>query len=191
MARNPIHSVREAKWRPLSRLSVVYVSASIGRHAVSEQFSAAFQHHDRRLYGASVVALNPPDDSQALQTIRRHAQTRHLHGVPPGHVAKEVAASRPHILISLDCGHSGKVPGLPALQVAGYRPAPVQGCHIGLQGSTGASFMQYRHSDLVSSPPSLSSREAFSESLALLPHSNLICNHRKLHVRLRSLRAIR
>ena len=51
--------------------------------------------------------------------------------------------------------------------------------------------MQYRHTDVAATPPHLGGPSAWSERLALLPHSNLICNHRKLHPRLRSLRAVR
>jgi predicted O-linked N-acetylglucosamine transferase (SPINDLY family) len=118
-------------------------------------------------------------------------QTHHVAGWTWNRIAAKVVEIKAHILISLDCGHNGKVPDLPALRVAGLRPAPVQGCHIGLQGTTGAEFMQYRHTDLVATPPDLGQPAVWSERLVVLPHSNLICNHRKLHPRLRSLRAVR
>jgi predicted O-linked N-acetylglucosamine transferase (SPINDLY family) len=51
------------------RLTVAYVSASIGRHAVSEQFSGAFERHDRKRFDAQCVAINPE--------VTLHAQ--HLH----------------------------------------------------------------------------------------------------------------
>lgn len=167
------------------RLGIGFIAGSFGSHAVTEQFSGALLELDSSRFSTRCYALNPDDDSRErreLRTSRKlcekwHDLSKHVWNTQSR--ARMVAAHQNQILMNLDCAHGGKMGNkLLALEVMAVPAAPVQTCHIGFQGTTGANFVHYRHSDSIGSPPSLA---VFSEKVVLHPNSNLICNQRRTH----------
>ena len=114
------------------RLTVAYISASIGRHAVSEQFSGAFLHHDRKRFDAQCVALNPavpahhisilptPRAATALNPLFFGLWTTGRQRLSEGHSQLIADAPCPRLELEPRCRsrrrHAGSHPHLPRLR---------------------------------------------------------------------------
>lgn len=63
-------------------------------------------------------------------------------------------------------------------EIFALRPAPIQVMWLGYPGTSGASFMDYIVTDVVTSPVELASQ--YSEKLAFMPSTYFIGDHRQM-----------
>ena len=149
------------------RITVAYISADLRGHAVSHQMMSVFKHHHKsskvRVFILNTFAGNPGvDGAQIKGYVDQWVDVAQVQGST---LAAQISNTlRVHIVVDL-AGHTFGH----RLSALAQRPAPVAMTYLGYASTTGAAFMDYMISDAVVSPPDLA--PAYSESLALLPHT--------------------
>ncbi len=133
-----------------ARLRVGYLSHNVRRHPTSYLINRVLASHDREKVEVHLYSLNAPDGS-ALRTAMEAAVEHHLpcHTWPARAVAQRIADDGIDVLVGLG-GHCDG----PVLDVAVWRPAPVQVNYLSFCGTVGdAGAFQYHLSDAISVPP--------------------------------------
>jgi protein O-GlcNAc transferase len=90
-----------------------------------------------------------------------------------GKAADRINADGIHVLVNMNGYTKGA-----RNEIFALRPAPVQVMWLGYPGTSGASFMDYLITDVVTSPLELASQ--YSEKLAYMPHTYFIGDHRQM-----------
>jgi protein O-GlcNAc transferase len=145
------------------RVRVAYVSADLREHAVSYLLAGVLEHHDRRRFEISAIALCPSRESPIGERVRA-AFERFV----------DVSAMNDREIVELMRGLEIDI----AVDLTGYTlggrqrilaagVAPVQVSYLGYPGTMGASFMDYLIADDFVVPADR--RSHYAEAIAYLP----------------------
>lgn len=135
---------------PGSRLKLAYLSYNVGRHPTSYLVHRVLSRHDRDRVEVSLYSLNPPDGSALRSEMEQAVEHHHAcHQWPVEAVARRIFDDGIDVLVGLG-GHSQG----PVVDVAQWRPAPVQVNYLAFCGTVGdAQAFQYHLTDAISVPP--------------------------------------
>lgn len=163
---------------PRARLRVGYVSSDYNNHPYSHLTQSIYGLHSQ---GTTVecycYALTPSDQSAWRLRIEQESEHfRDISSLTAKQSAEAIAADGIHVLVNCNGYTKGARTELFAL-----RPAPVQVSFMGFPGTLGAHYIEYFITDVVTSPPSLSSR-MHSEALLYHPHSYFVNDHKQTSV---------
>lgn len=157
------------------RLRVGYVSSDFGNHPTSHLMQSIPGLHDRENVEVFCYSLSPDDNTTFRAKIAREAEHFiDLSQVPcNGKAADRIHADGINVLVNMNGYTKGARNELFAL-----RPAPIQVMWLGYPGTSGASFMDYILTDLVTSPMELA--DQYSEKLALMPDTFFVGDHKQM-----------
>ncbi|MDI1260998.1 hypothetical protein [Aquabacterium sp.] len=146
------------------RLRLGYLSHNFGRHPTTQLIHRILKHHDRTQFEVIAYALNPDDGSPSRKLI--HAAVDQVVEASqwlPEAVARRMHADQVDVLIGLG-GHSRG----PVVDVALWRPAPVQINYLAFCGTVGAPDAFDVHiSDGISVTPEMA--HWYDEAVEALP----------------------
>lgn len=141
-----------------------YLSHNFGRHPTTQLIHRLLGYHDRSRFEVIAYALNPHDGSPSRAQI--HAAVDRVVDAsqwPPETVARQIQADGVDVLIGLGGHARGAV-----LDVALWRPAPVQINYLAFCGTVGAPDAFDVHvGDAVSIPPEMACW--YDEAVIALP----------------------
>lgn len=158
-----------------SRLRIGYVSSDFGNHPTSHLMQSIPGLHDKAKIEVFCYALSPDDGTTFRAKIARESEHFvDLSQIPcNGKAADRINADGIHVLVNMNGYTKGA-----RNEIFALRPAPVQVMWLGYPGTSGASFMDYLITDVVTSPLELASQ--YSEKLAYMPHTYFIGDHRQM-----------
>jgi predicted O-linked N-acetylglucosamine transferase (SPINDLY family) len=149
---------------PDGRIRLAYLSNDYGNHPTTQLIHRVLAHHDRTRFEVFAYALNKDDESVARQRV--HQQVDHFVEVvdrDARSVAERIQADGIDVLIGLGGHTTGAV-----LDVALWRPAPMQVNYLSFCGTTGAPDAFDVHiGDPVALPADLAA--CYDERVAYLP----------------------
>lgn len=157
------------------RLRIGYVSSDFGNHPTSHLMQSIPGFHDRSKVEVFCYALNPDDAT----TFRRKIVTETEHFVDLSKVTCNIEAARRinsdgiHILINMNGYTKGA-----RNEIFALKPAPIQVMWLGYPGTSGADYMNYIITDIISSP--MTAAADFSENFAYMPHTYFIGDHKQM-----------
>ena len=145
------------------RIRLAYVSSDVGHHPVAAQVVELIERHDRNRFEVIGVGTNADDGSpQRRRLVAAFERFLDAHQETPAALATRLRAMEVDILVDLNGHTKGD-----HFALMSHRSAPVQASWLGYAGTTAAPFVDYLIADRVVAPDAA----AFSEKLALLPHS--------------------
>lgn len=154
-------------------LRLGYLSPDFRDHPAAQCHWRHLAAHDRRQYAVFAYSLHPGDGSALRQAIEASVDVfRDVSAMDDLAVARQIAADGIDILVDLAGFTDFSRPAILAL-----RPAPVVASYMGMPGSLGAPFIDYRITDRVATPPAL--EPAWPERLAFLPDTCFMANDRE------------
>ncbi|XP_075229585.1 O-linked N-acetylglucosamine (GlcNAc) transferase sxc isoform X2 [Lycorma delicatula] len=158
-----------------ARLRVGYVSSDFGNHPTSHLMQSIPGLHNRISVEIFCYALSPDDGTTFRAKIAREAEHFiDLSQIPcNGKAADRINSDGIHILVNMNGYTKGA-----RNEIFALRPAPIQVMWLGYPGTSGASFMDYLITDVVTSPLELASQ--YSEKLAFMPHTYFIGDHKQM-----------
>nr|XP_021193047.2 UDP-N-acetylglucosamine--peptide N-acetylglucosaminyltransferase 110 kDa subunit [Helicoverpa armigera] len=163
------------------RLRVGYVSSDFGNHPTSHLMQSIPGLHDRQKVEIFSYALNFDDGT----TFRSKIVNDSEHFVDLSTVscymeaAKRINSDGIHILVNMNGYTKGA-----RNEIFALKPAPIQVMWLGYPGTSGAQYMDYIITDVISSP--LSSELDFSEKFAFMPYTYFIGDHKQMFPHLKS-----
>lgn len=157
------------------RLRIGYVSSDFGNHPTSHLMQSVPGLHERSNVEIFCYALSPDDGTTFRSKIAREAE--HFVDLSQvacnGKAADRIHTDGIHVLVNMNGYTKGA-----RNEIFALRPAPVQVMWLGYPGTSGASFMDYLVTDVVTSPMELSAQ--YSEKLAYMPHTYFVGDHRQM-----------
>ncbi|XP_021934917.1 UDP-N-acetylglucosamine--peptide N-acetylglucosaminyltransferase 110 kDa subunit [Zootermopsis nevadensis] len=158
-----------------NRLRIGYVSSDFGNHPTSHLMQSIPGLHDSTKVEVFCYALSADDGTTFRAKIAREAEHFvDLSQIPcNGKAADRINADGIHVLVNMNGYTKGA-----RNEIFALRPAPVQVMWLGYPGTSGASFMDYLITDVVTSPLELASQ--YSEKLAYMPHTYFTGDHRQM-----------
>jgi len=145
------------------RVRLAYVSSDVGHHPVATQVVELIEKHDRAKFELIGIGTNADDGSaQRRRLVAAFDRFIDAHQVPQAALARQLREMEVDILVDLN-GHTRG----DHFELLSHRPAPVQVEWLGYAGTTAAPFVDWLIADPVVAPDA----GAFTEKLALLPHS--------------------
>ncbi|XP_038055705.1 UDP-N-acetylglucosamine--peptide N-acetylglucosaminyltransferase 110 kDa subunit-like [Patiria miniata] len=156
---------------PNGKLRVGYVSSDFGNHPTSHLMQSVPGKHSDKVE-VFCYALSADDGTNFRAKVYKEAGTFvDLSQIAcNGKAADRINADGIHILVNMNGYTKGARNELFAL-----RPAPIQAMWLGYPGTSGASFMDYLITDMVTSPMDLG--QHYSEKLGYMPHTFFIGDH--------------
>ena len=161
-------------WQPLStpqskakrqRLRIGFLSPDFRAHAVVDSHWRQLQLHDRSRFEVFAYSLRDEGPSgQRMKVMEASDHFFELSRLPHESVAARIAADDIDILIDLSGYTDHTRPELLAARVA-----PVQVQYVGTPGPSGASFIDYRITDAIVTPPE--DERLWEEQLVWLPQT--------------------
>ncbi|MBF0127605.1 MAG: tetratricopeptide repeat protein, partial [Magnetococcales bacterium] len=147
------------------RLRIGYVSADFRNHPVTQLLAAVIEMHDRAGFEVYGYAYGPDTRDEGRQRIMGACDVfRDVGKLPDDDSAAWIAQDGIDILLDL----SGNTQHH-RIRMLSHRPAPIL-VNFSFPGTMGhARVADYKISDAIASPPGMAND--FSETLALLPHS--------------------
>jgi predicted O-linked N-acetylglucosamine transferase (SPINDLY family) len=149
---------------PDGRIRLAYLSHDYGNHPTTQLIHRVLAHHDRARFEVFAYALNKDDESVARQRVRQ--QVDHfveVAGWDARTVAERIKADGIDLLIGLGGHTTGAV-----VDIALWRPAPLQVNYLSFCGTTGAPDAFDVHiGDPVALPDDLAA--CYDERVARLP----------------------
>uniref|UniRef100_A0A914DGF5 protein O-GlcNAc transferase n=1 Tax=Acrobeloides nanus TaxID=290746 RepID=A0A914DGF5_9BILA len=157
------------------RLRIGYVSSDFGNHPTSHLMQSVPGMHNRDRVEVFCYALSPNDGTNfRLKLMNEAEHFVDLSMIPcNGMAADRINQDKIHILINMNGYTKGA-----RNEIFALRPAPIQVMWLGYPGTSGAPFMDYIVTDIVTSPIELA--HAYSEKLAYLPHTFFIGDHAQM-----------
>ncbi|XP_022091519.1 UDP-N-acetylglucosamine--peptide N-acetylglucosaminyltransferase 110 kDa subunit-like isoform X1 [Acanthaster planci] len=153
------------------KLRIGYVSSDFGNHPTSHLMQSVPGKHSDQVE-VFCYALSADDGTNFRAKVAKEAGTFvDLSQIPcNGKAADRINADGVHILVNMNGYTKGA-----RNEIFALRPAPVQVMWLGYPGTSGASFMDYLITDMVTSPMDLC--QHYSEKLAYMPHTFFIGDH--------------
>ena len=145
-----------------TKLSVGFISAEIGDHAVSYFLEAYLRNYARNRIHVTLYTTANRAEAKTAELLALADRSRNLHGVADDMAREQIMADDIDVLVDTTSHtHGGR------LALLARRCAPVQCHYIGFYGSTGVSTIDYFIGDDEITPPEFASH--FSEKLWRLP----------------------
>jgi protein O-GlcNAc transferase len=162
-AGNPPPPFLPADTNPDRIVKIGYVSADFRQHTVAGFIDALLTNHDRRKFNITSYfnGSRPDDMTERLKTLSDSWQV--ISGYSDDQIAARIQSDRIDVLIDL----SGHTAGNRMLVFA-RRPAPLQLTMFGYPNTTGISAIDYRVTDAVSDPATVTAGPS-PERLLRLP----------------------
>uniref|UniRef100_A0A2A4JLS9 protein O-GlcNAc transferase n=1 Tax=Heliothis virescens TaxID=7102 RepID=A0A2A4JLS9_HELVI len=163
------------------RLRVGYVSSDFGNHPTSHLMQSIPGLHDRQKFEIFSYALNFDDGT----TFRSKIVNDSEHFVDLSSVscymqaAKKINDDGIHILVNMNGYTKGA-----RNEIFALKPAPIQVMWLGYPGTSGAQYMDYIITDVISSP--LATELDFSEKFAFMPYTYFIGDHKQMFPHLKT-----
>lgn len=158
----PFSHVRHDK----EKLRVGYLSSNVSESIVVNFSVQLFARYRRDRYEVILYDTGMKKD-EVTEWLRGLVNAyRDLSALPPEEAAGRIHGDDVDILFDL----TGHTEGGRTLQIAAYKPAPIQLCGIGYFDTTGLPAMDYFLGDIYCDPPE--NDALFSERLLRLPHSH-------------------
>lgn len=149
------------------KLRIGYLSPDIVDHIVTNFTVQLFALHDRQNFEVRLYNIGERTNEVTDWLYGMVSGGENIAGLSPEAAARKIYEDEIDILMDL----SGHCAGGKTLQIAAYKPAPVQICGIGYFDTTGLLAMDYVLGDVYCDP---SGQDAFfREKLIRLPHSHL------------------
>ncbi|MBF0584316.1 MAG: tetratricopeptide repeat protein, partial [Magnetococcales bacterium] len=146
------------------RLKIGYLSFDYKNHPCGYVAAELFARHDRQQVEVIGYSYCPADDSATRQQIIASCDRFvDLHPLSHREAAQRIRDDGVHILVDLN----GLTQGT-RLEIAAWRPAPIQATWLGTATTVGAPFFDYCLTDYFMAPPG--SEACFSEKLVRLPY---------------------
>jgi len=158
------HIHRERKQK---KLRIAYLSPDIVDHIVTNFTVQLLALYNREDFEVVLYNIGERTNEVTDWLYGMVNGWRNLHGLLPKEAARQIYADDIDILVDL----SGHCAGGKTLQIAAYRPAPVQICGIGYFDTTGLAAMDYVLGDVYCDPKG--QETFFREKIIRLPHSHL------------------
>ncbi|XP_060873449.1 UDP-N-acetylglucosamine--peptide N-acetylglucosaminyltransferase 110 kDa subunit isoform X2 [Metopolophium dirhodum] len=160
---------------PGNRLRIGYVSSDFGNHPTSHLMQSIPGLHNKEKVEIFCYALSTDDTTTFRSKIAREAEHFiDLSNIPcNGKAADKINSDGIHILVNMNGYTKGA-----RNEIFALRPAPIQVMWLGYPGTSGAPFMDYLITDMVTSPIELASQ--YSEKLAYMPHTYFVGDHRQM-----------
>ncbi|KAF7273636.1 UDP-N-acetylglucosamine--peptide N-acetylglucosaminyltransferase 110 kDa subunit-like isoform X2 [Rhynchophorus ferrugineus] len=157
------------------RLRIGYVSSDFGNHPTSHLMQSVPGLHDRLKVEVFCYALSQDDGTTFRSKISRECEHFIDLSSEPcnGKAADRIYADEIHILVNMNGYTKGA-----RNEIFALRPAPIQVMWLGYPGTSGASFMDYLITDVVTSPLELASQ--YSEKLAYMPYTYFVGDHKQM-----------
>ena len=159
----PFSHRREEK----EKIRVGYLSPDIVDHIVTNFAIQLFAQYNRDRFEVIIYSVGKRQNEVTDWLFGMVNGGRDLSALSPQEAAKRIYEDRIDILFDL----AGHTEGGGTLQIAAYRPAPVQISGIGYFDTTGLSAMDYFLTDAFCDPPE--NDALFTEKLIRLPRSHL------------------
>ena len=154
-------------------LRIGYLSADFFDHATVHLTLGLFKTHSREKFTVYAYSYGIDDGSKYRQQIQKDCDVfRDINSLGFRQAADKIYQDQIDILVDLK-GHTRNN----RLEIAAYRPAPIQVSYLGFPGTTGATFMDYFITDRVVTP--LEYGQFFSEKLVFLPNSYQVNNDQR------------
>ncbi|MCG8589080.1 MAG: hypothetical protein MJE66_07285, partial [Proteobacteria bacterium] len=147
------------------RLSLGYLSADFGEHAVGHALAALLPHHDRTRVRVLGYRLGRGDGSALGRELANACDSfRELGGLGDAAAADRIARDGVDVLVDLMGATRGGRP-----EILMRRPAPVQVSYLGHPGTLGSDAVDYLFADACVAPPEL--EPYLHEAVVRLPGS--------------------
>ena len=160
----PLPTPPRVKARP-EKLRIGYFSADFREHATMFLAARLFELHDRERFIVHAYSYGR-NDAGSMRERARNAfdDFKDVQGLSDREIAEVARADGIDVAVDLK-GYTEEN----RVGVLAHRPAPVQLTFLGYPGTLDARFIDYLVADPVVTPSD--QREAYGESLILLPHS--------------------
>ena len=149
------------------KLRIGYLSPDIVDHIVTNFTVQLLALHNRDDFEVFLYNIGERTNEVTDWLYSMADGGQNLCGLPFAEAAGRIYEDKVDILVDL----SGHCAGGKTLQIAAYKPAPVQVCGIGYFDTTGLSAMDYVLGDIYCDPPG--QEIYFREKIICLPHSHL------------------
>mmetsp|Transcript_66823 Transcript_66823/g.159921 ORF Transcript_66823/g.159921 Transcript_66823/m.159921 type:complete len:753 (-) Transcript_66823:53-2311(-) len=158
------------------RLKIGYISSEFCDHPLAHLMGSVFGLHDRTNFEVYVYALKPGDGtSWALRVEQSADHYKDVSAMTSPEIAQLISDDGIHIAVNLNgwtkCHRN---------EVFALRPAPIHVQFLGYPATTGADWIDYAIADPVAAPPH--THKAYSEAMALMPHSFICTDHKQVHM---------
>ena len=149
------------------KLHIGYLTPNFTDHIVLNFSIQLFAGYDRSRFKVTIYDIGGERSEVTAWAAGLTDAYRDLAGASALDAAKQIYADDVDILFDL-AGHSA---GGRTLQIAAFKPAPVQICGIGYFDTTGLSAVDYFLGDPICDPPDIDT--LFVERILRLPHTHL------------------
>lgn len=153
--------------RNKKKLRIGYLSPDFVDHIVTNFSVQLFACYDRSRYEVVLYSTGTRRNEVTEWLAHMVNGYRDLSALDAQAAASQIYEDHVDILFDL----SGQTEGGQTLQIAAWKPAPLQICGIGYFDTTGLPAMDYFLSDIYCDPPN--NDHLFMEKLIRLPHSHL------------------
>lgn len=149
--------------RAAGKIRIGYLSADYHQHATAYLMAELFERHDRQRFELTAYSYGPDDKSDMrARLVKAFDHFVDIRTLPHRNAAQKIYDDGIDILVDLK-GYTGEG----RLQIAAYRPAPVQVSYLGYPGTMGVDFMDYVIGDPFITP--LTDQPFYSEKIVQLP----------------------
>jgi protein O-GlcNAc transferase len=159
----PARGIERGASRARDRITVAYLSADFGEHAVSLLIAGLFEHHDRSRFRTVAISFGRDDKSRMRDRIVGSFETFIDVGARSDlEVATLMRELEVDIAVDL-MGHTESS----RTGILAQRPAPIQVNYLGYPGTMGAQFIDYIVADRFVIPPE--QRHHYTEKVVYMP----------------------
>jgi len=148
---------------PRAKLRLGYLSADYHQHPTAYLMAELIERHDREKFEVAGYSYGPDDGGEMRQRlVKAFDKFVDVRALSHPDAAKKIHDDGVDILIDLK-GYTGDA----RIQIASYRPAPIQVNYLGYPGTMGTDFMDYIIADPFVAP--FDQQPFFSEQIVQLP----------------------
>ncbi|CAH1267037.1 UDP-N-acetylglucosamine--peptide N-acetylglucosaminyltransferase 110 kDa subunit-like isoform X2 [Branchiostoma lanceolatum] len=157
------------------RLRIGYISSDFGNHPTSHLMQSIPGFHNKENVEVFCYALSPDDGTTFRGKIEKESEHFiDLSQIPcNGKAADRIHQDGIQILVNMNGYTKGA-----RNEIFALRPAPIQSMWLGYPGTSGASFMDYLITDVITSP--LEQADQYSEKLAYMPNTFFVGDHAQM-----------
>lgn len=145
------------------KIHLGYLSNNFRNHPTANLLMDIFKLHNREMFKVSCYSYGPDDQSYQREHIKTTCdEFIDLHNLNNASAAKRIFEDKVDILIDLAAYLKDS-----RIEIAAFRPAPIQIKWLGMAGTTGADFFDYLITDQIVTPED--NTDFYSEKFIYLP----------------------